>query len=127
MNYQILFLSALLAGCASTEPQVNYQRVAPTNTNLVELTATHTANSIVLSCIPKSEKAVQNILWIDDCNNLAFDYLIAQIRNGNEFERLINKKPFGMAADAAKLLISNSSNFEAVRLQREFKFANKKI
>ena len=124
MKYRIFILSAFLAGCASTDSQVQIDNVESTNTDLVEFVAEHKSNLINLACSPKNEEAGKSVLWVNKCNELAFNYLNAQLNTGVDFQRPISKNPFGMAADfTAKMLMSNPSNFKAVSLGQTFWFS----
>ena len=124
MKYRIFILSALLAGCASTESQVKTDNGEPPNTDLVEFVAEHKSSLINLACSPKNEEAGKSLLWVNKCNELAFNYLNAQLNTGLDFQRPISKKPFGMAADfMAKMLMSNPSNFKAISLGQAFTFS----
>jgi hypothetical protein len=127
MKYRIFILSAFLAGCASTESQVQLDNIKLSNTDLVEFAAEHKYNLINLACSPKNEEAGKSVLWVNKCNELAFNYLNAQLNMGGEFQLPVSKKPFGMAADlAAKILMSNPSNFKAVSLGQTFTFSSNK-
>jgi hypothetical protein len=127
MKYRIFILSVFLAGCASTESQVQIDNVEPTKPDLVEFAVEHKSDSISLACRPKNEEAGKSILWVNRCNKLAFNYLNAQLNTGVDFQRPIIKKPFGMAADfTAKILMSNPSNFKAISLGQTFMFSTNK-
>ena len=127
MKYRIFILSAFLAGCSTTESQVQIDNVQPTNTDLVEFAAEYKSNLINLACSPKNEDAGKSVLWVNKCNELAFNYLNAQLNSGVDFQLPISKKPFGMAADfTAKILMSNPSNFKAVSLGQTFTFSTNK-
>jgi hypothetical protein len=127
MRYRVFFLSLLLSGFTVTEVQVNDQRVEPIRTEFAELTVTHKTKSIALYCIPKSEKAGETVIWVKDCNNLAFNYLSNEIKKGVLLNVTLNKKPFGMAADfMGKTLMANPSNFAAVGIGQEFELVRNK-
>ncbi len=127
MKYRIFILSAFLFGCASTEPQVQTDKVESTSTELVEFVVEHKPNSIILACNPKNEDAGKSVLWVNKCNELAFNYLNDQLEKGVSFQRQVSKKPFGMAADfTAKILMSNPSNFKAVGLGQSFTLSTNK-
>ncbi|MGI2113717.1 hypothetical protein ACRN9G_08945 [Shewanella frigidimarina] len=95
--------------------------------HLVELSITHNDNSIGLSCLPRTEAAGETADWVIECNRLAYQYLISKTGEGIEFNRQVNEKPFGMAADfMAKALMTDPSGFKAVNIAQEFEFTHKK-
>ncbi|MFT6124886.1 MAG: hypothetical protein ACJAW2_001785 [Shewanella sp.] len=95
--------------------------------HLVELSITHNDNAIGLSCLPRTEAAGETADWVIECNRLAYQYLISQTGEGIEFNRQVNEKPFGMAADfMAKTLMADPSGFKAVNISQEFEFTHKK-
>lgn len=127
MKYRVLFIFLLLSGCASTEVQVNSQRVDPISTEFAELTINHKTKSIDLKCIPKSEEAGESVVWVKDCNDLAFNYLSNEMNNGLILKNTLTKKPFGMAADfMGKSLMANPSNFTAISIGQNFEFVRNK-
>ncbi len=127
MKFRLLIISTFLAGCASTEPQLQVGSADKVNSGLVEFAVEHKPHLISLACAPINEEAAKTVRWVDKCNELAFDYLSARVKEGMDFQRTISKKPFGMAADfTAKMLMSNPSNFTAVSIGQTFKLKTNK-
>ena len=127
MKYRVLFISLLLSGCAATEVQVNSQRVDPISTEFAELSINHKTQSINLKCTPRSEFAGKSVVWVKDCNDLAFNYLNNEMSKGVVLKNKLTNKPFGMAADfMGRSLMANPSNFTAVSIEQNFELVRNK-
>ena len=124
MKYRIFILSAFLAGCTSTKSQVNMPSIETTKTDLVVFVVKRKLNSFNLKCSVKNKETAKRVLWITECNELAFNYLTSKMDGGIEFYHPIKTNAFGMAADARKkALMKDSSNIQSISLMRTFKFS----
>ncbi len=128
MKKWIFALSILLAGCTSTVVPSPPDKLVTSKAALVDLFVEHKTNAIDLVCSPVSEKAGKSVEWVNQCNELAFHFLTDLMKNGTEFQTVINNKPFGMAGDfVGKMLLAHPSNFKAFNLTQSFILKKAKV
>lgn len=127
MNLTSSLLIFALGGMVSMLAEADNQQTQSTQGELVELSITLSEHSIALNCLPKTQAASINADWVVECNRLAYEYLLAKSAEVMAFQRQVNEKPFGMAADfIATNLMQNPASFKAAHISQEFEFIPKK-
>lgn len=94
MRYISVALCAVLAGCASTNPET----VLTGERYDVEFSVSQTPTTLEMECAPPSIRSARE--WVDECNAIARKYLGTLVASGRIAD--FPEPPFGQAGQSIK-------------------------